>query len=78
MEQMQNIHYESLRMYPSVMMMARRTIRECELEGVTIPADTIINIFPQYTHMMEEHWDEPTKFDPDRFSPERAEHKRHH
>ena len=77
MEEMQKIHYEALRMRPSVMMMARRTIRDCEIAGVMIPADTVLNIFPQYTHMMAEHWDNPEIFDPERFSPERAEHKRH-
>jgi cytochrome P450 len=77
MHMLDNIHNEALRMNPSVMIMVRRTIRECEIAGVKVPADTLVNIFPQYTHMMKEHWDNPEKFDPDRFSPERAEHKRH-
>jgi cytochrome P450 len=77
MQELEKIQFESLRLRPSATMMSRRTIRECEIAGVTIPADTIINVFPQFTHMMKEHWDEPEKFDPERFSPERAEHKRH-
>ena len=77
MEEMDKIHHEALRMNPSVMMMNRRTIREVELEGVRIPADTILAVFPQYTHRMARHWDAPEKFDPERFSPARAEHKRH-
>ncbi|NRB39445.1 MAG: cytochrome P450 [Pseudomonadales bacterium] len=77
MHELQKIHYEALRMHPSVMMLLRRTIRDCEIAGVHVPADTIINVFPQYTHRMEEYWQAPEKFDPERFSDERAEHKRH-
>lgn len=72
-----HIHHEALRLQPSVQMMARRTIRECEMGGYRIPADTLISIPPAYTHRMEEYWTNPTKFDPDRWSPARAEYKRH-
>lgn len=77
MQELQKIHSEALRMHPSVMMMLRRTIRDCEIGGVQVPADTMVNVFPQYSHMMEEYWDNPQQFDPERFSAERAEHKRH-
>lgn len=74
---MDRIHHEALRLHPPVMMMNRRTIREVELEGVRIPADAIISVFPQYTHRMAQHWDAPERFDPERFAPQRAEHRRH-
>lgn len=77
MTELDNIHHEALRMNPSVMMMMRRTINDCEIAGVKVPANTILSIPPQYAHMMPEYWDNPEKFDPDRFSPARAEHKRH-
>jgi len=68
---------ESLRIYPSVSMMTRRTIRECEMGGHRIPANTVLFLPPRFNHTMEKWWDNPMKFDPDRLGPERAEHKRH-
>ena len=37
----------------------------------------MIMLSPPFTHRMEEWWSNPLEFDPMRFSPERAEHKRH-
>jgi cytochrome P450 len=68
---------EALRLHPSVMMMQRRTINECELGGYRIPADTILFMTPMHTHRMEEYWDNPNKFDIDRWLEPRLEHKRH-
>lgn len=68
---------ESLRLYPSVSMMTRRTIRECELGGHRVPADTVLFLPPRYNHTTPKWWDNPMTFDPLRFSPERAEYKRH-
>ena len=68
---------EALRLHPSVMMMQRRTIRDCELGGYHVPANTIVWMAPQHVHRMEEYWDDPCKFDLDRWLPPRNEHKRH-
>lgn len=75
-EDLQNVHLEALRLNPSVMMMVRRTINECEIAGVKIPANTLLSVPAQYVHQMPEYWDNPKTFDPDRFTAERAEHKR--
>lgn len=77
MTEIDNIHHEALRLHPSVMMMNRRTIRDCEIGGLHIPAHTILSIPPQYTHRMPDYWSNPEQFDPDRFAPHRAEHKQH-
>ncbi len=74
---MQQVFFEVQRMRTSTPLVPRRTIREEELAGVKIPAHTMILTVPRYTCHMEEYWTEPFKFDPDRFSPERAEHKQH-
>ena len=71
------VFHEALRLHPSVPMMARRSIRECTLGGYRIPANTILWIAPTYNHRLPEFWTNPDSFDPERFSPERAEHKNH-
>lgn len=73
----EQVFHESLRLHPSVPMMARRTIHECTLGGYSIPANTVLWIPPTYNHRLPEFWSNPDQFDPDRFSPERAEHKNH-
>lgn len=68
---------EALRMIPPVPFIPRRTVRDFEFEGQVIPAGTNVTVSPGFVHMMPELWTEPEKFDPDRFSPNRAEDKNH-
>ncbi len=68
---------ESLRLHPSVQVMQRRTIRECELGGHRVPANTLLFIMPEYVHRMEEYWTNPMQFDPERWLEPRNEHKNH-
>ena len=68
---------EALRMYTPVPSMPRRSIRAFEFQGYTIPANTAIGISPSFTHHMAEIWGNPEAFEPDRFSPQRAEDKQH-
>lgn len=77
MEGLELVFKEALRMHPSVSLMTRRTVRECELGGHRVPANTMLFIPPVYNHMMPQYWTEPTKFDPMRFAPPREEHKNH-
>ncbi len=77
MVDLDNAFHEALRLYPSVSMMTRRTINESELGGFKVPANTMIFLPNMYNHRDPTWWSNPETFDPDRFSPERAEHKRH-
>ncbi len=62
---------EVLRLYPAAPMYARDAIAEDELDGFRIPAGTRTIVFAYATHRHPEFWDEPERFDPDRWLPER-------
>jgi cytochrome P450 len=68
---------EALRLVPPVPSMPRRALRDFEFRGYRIPAGTFVGISIAYTHYMPEHWPDPAKFDPMRFTPEasRGRHK---
>ena len=68
---------EAQRLNPSVTVLVRRSIRECELGGHRIPANTMIFQLPMFTNRMNDYWSDPHSFDPERFFPERAEQKGH-
>lgn len=77
LEEVEWVFKEALRLNPPLMSINRRTVREVTWEGFRIPANTAISIDPAFTHYMPELWTEPDGFDPERFSPARAEDKRH-
>ena len=68
---------EALRLVPPVPSMPRRALRDFEFRGYKIPAGTFVGLNLAYTHIMPEHWPEPGRFDPMRFTPEasRGRHK---
>lgn len=68
---------ETLRLNTPVPLIPRRTVRDIEFGGYKIPANTSIGISPGYTHKMEEIWTNPENFEPDRFSDQRAEDRKH-
>lgn len=68
---------ETLRMRPPLTTFPRRTVKEVEYQGYVLPKNTLVNISTLYTHYMEEYWSQPLRFDPERFSDDRAEHKKH-
>lgn len=68
---------EALRLYPPAPQMFRRSLRDCELKGQHIPAKTQVMVDVGWVHRSDEYWTDAKAFDPERFSPARAEHKRH-
>jgi cytochrome P450 len=61
---------EALRLIPPVPSVPRRALREFTFKGVRVPAGTPVGISPAAVHMEAEHWPDPEKFDPLRFTPE--------
>ena len=76
-ERMEWVMKESLRLYPPLTSIPRKAARDCEFGGFQIPKGTPVGISPIHTHHMPSLWTRPTLFDPERFSPARAEHRRH-
>jgi len=71
------VFYETIRMHPPVPLFLRRTIRECEIGGVRVPADTMICVPGTYIHRLEDWWHDPNTFTPARFSEEVSEQRKH-
>jgi cytochrome P450 len=63
---------EVLRMYP-VWLLMRRAVADVELGGVTLPAGTEVAFSPHAFHHDPRYFPDPERFDPDRWSPGRAE-----
>lgn len=68
---------EALRLYQPLPTIARRALVDVEIHGKKIPAGTPVAVFPIQVHRSAEWWTQPEQFDPERFSAERAEHRRH-
>ena len=68
---------ETLRMYPPVFLIPRRAIRDFEYKGHRIPSNTAIGLQVHLIHHNEGYWNDPKKFDPERWSDERREFKNH-
>ncbi|XP_030372063.1 cytochrome P450 4d1-like [Scaptodrosophila lebanonensis] len=77
-EGLKNLRYielcikESLRLYPPVPAFARKVVKQCQLNGLTVPAGTNITVLPMYIGRLPEHFEEPDLFRPERFAAQSA------
>jgi cytochrome P450 len=77
LENTSNCFKETLRLFPPVNSIARRSIRDFEFMGHTIPANTMV-VVPHLLNMrLPLFFTNPDEFDPARFAPPREEHKAH-
>jgi cytochrome P450 len=68
---------EALRMYPPLTSMPRMCTRDTEFQGHLLPGGSMVGVFPIHVHYMPSLWNEPYRFDPERFLPPRQEDRRH-
>lgn len=59
---------ETLRLYPSVPLIARRLSQPIRLQNVLLPTGSNVLIFPYATHRIDKIYPNPEIFDPNRFS----------
>jgi cytochrome P450 len=62
---------ETLRLYPSLALIERRALVNLELNDVLVPSGTVIAVSPWLIHRDPRYFDDPVRFDPDRFRAER-------
>jgi cytochrome P450 len=66
---------EAMRIYPPVPVIPRLSIKAFEFGGFKIPANTVVIISPLGTQNMDELWEQPSKFDPMRFTQENSRNR---
>ena len=67
---------ETMRMYPVAPLLFRTVTNSFEFGGYRIPAGEHVIIATTVPHYLPECFPEPERFDIDRYTPERAEHRR--
>ncbi len=60
---------EALRLYPPVLVLARRALEPVELGGFKLPEHALVFVSPYSIHFQPEVWPDPDRFDPDRYLP---------
>ena len=64
---------ETLRLYSPAWTVGRRALVDYEIDGVTIPANSILLMSQWVVHRDPRWYSEPERFDPERWKPEIAE-----
>jgi cytochrome P450 len=77
LEQLTRAMHETLRRYPPLPVIPRIATSAVEYGGYEIPSGSMVVVSPIHTHHMAEWWDDPFRWEPDRFAPPRSEQDRH-
>lgn len=66
---------EGLRLYPIAPALTRNATRDFAFQGYRIPKDALVIFGTTVSHYLDRFYPDPERFDPDRFTKERAEHR---
>ncbi|XP_067931668.1 cytochrome P450 3A16-like [Watersipora subatra] len=69
MEYLDWVISETMRIYPAVQRLERLVDRETTIEGITVPAHSMVSAMIYAIQHDPEIWPNPSEFDPERFSP---------
>jgi len=62
---------ESMRLYPPAFLLARSALRDTSIGGFPVRKDELVFIAPWLLHRSARQFEDPLRFDPDRFLPDR-------
>jgi cytochrome P450 len=62
---------EAMRLYPPAFLLARQAVRDTSIGGFAVRKDELVFVAPWLMHRDPRYFDDPLRFDPDRFLPER-------
>src|SRR5271156_2775203 len=66
---------EAMRLYPAGWTLSRKALRDDRLGDYFVPAGTELHIPPYFIQRHPDLWEEPDRFNPDRFRPENSKHR---
>ncbi|GAU69130.1 cytochrome P450 51 [Streptomyces sp. NBRC 110611] len=66
---------EAERLYPPLILLMRKALRDTEVRGRRVPAGSLVMVSPAVSHRMPEVFLDPDRFDPSRYEEGRAEHR---
>jgi cytochrome P450 len=72
LEYTRRVLQESMRLCPPAWLLEREALEEDVVGGFRVPRGALVMLCPYTVHRHTEFWDEPERFDPDRFLPERS------
>jgi cytochrome P450 len=73
LEYTRRVIMEVMRLYPPGWVFARSAVKDDVIGGYRIPAEALVIISPYVMHRLPGLWEDPEKFDPYRFLPEKSQ-----